>query len=125
MAITIFLYSHLGVNGTFWLDYQHRRWRDVLTALKRSGLTTLVLGVTIILNLSTGPWKGQAWFGTLTGSAESYFGATERTLHRCPLFVHFYERLSRDNRNFSDSASLGTEAHMMQVREICKQQSNA
>ena len=121
MAITIFLYSHLGVNGTFWLDYQHRRWRDVLTALKRSGLTTLVLGVTIILNLSTGPWKGQAWFGTLTGSAESYFGATERTLHRCPLFVHFYERLSRDNRNFSDSTSFGTEAHMMQVREVCKQ----
>jgi len=74
-------------------DPLHRELNDVMDALKKAGLWSVVLLTTVVFNLAYGPWKGSAWRRKLQeGGAE--LAATAGVGDQ--LLEEFYEPICQD-----------------------------
>lgn len=101
--------------GSFQWDEPHKDWSSVNAALDSAGLKPFRLCLTTLLNLASGPWKGAAMFGNLSGSAQSYFSSSTP---EDPLFQHFYDKLAWEQASgaplFGSDDSLRTLREQMQ-----------
>ena len=112
-----FLYCHKKLNGSFTWDYSHRFWNSARDAVSKAGSRLLTLTVTIVMNLTAGPFQSHAFGGQLRGCAEKYFSVSTP---ECPLFQWYYEDISKDMCDFS-VPSFGTKGHMASVFGRCRQ----
>lgn len=104
----IYMFSSIGLNGTYAYDTAHHAHNELENGIKSSKCWWLMLEMTIVLNLVMGPWNGSSWFSTLRGALDTYVA---NHTWRCPLFAFFYERIAKD---FQDcpAGAYGSAEHM-------------
>jgi len=102
-------FLHLGIRGCNWFDPFHRNWRDAQAALKAAGLWILVLESTVVMNMFSGPWQGDAYFSSLSDAADEWRHSSSA---EDPLFKLLYEGIAMDGDEMSSlPPDFGDEEH--------------
>ena len=116
-----YIYSHLGVRGSFIGDKPHRWWNDMRAACKQANVWLKVLGCLLLLNLATGPWQGQAHHGTLVGAALDLFAqGLQRGGRWDDMYPMLYEDIAQD-LGLEGSSCFGSASHLKQVWQAASQ----
>lgn len=67
------LYTDVGVMGSFMPDPAHMLWGDVEGAVRESGLWGSVLEITLVVAVAAGPWHGCGFLHSMVGASTDYF----------------------------------------------------
>lgn len=84
-------FGALHAHGSFQWDEPHKDWTDVNAALDLAGLKAFRLGLTALLNLSSGPYLGAAMLDNTSNTAKVFFANSDfrdELLGRHSPFMH-------------------------------------
>ena len=113
--LCFWLFMHCQLFGWFWGDWHHRIWNDVKLAFRHAGVWLVMLELTIVCNMFSGPFEGHAWWSAISEAAKAL---TRSCKYTCDMYAYFYEAICRDLNGGTLPDFFGAAQHM---REVWKQ----
>lgn len=101
-----FLANGCQANVTILPDASHRVWNDSLLAMSDAGLSGAMFGFVVLLNLDSGPWESAKFFHQARKASDTYLQVADE---RCPMFLHYLERILDDRDWKERSCEAGIE----------------
>ena len=74
-------------------DKWHKVWNLTKGAFKSAGMSPFLSEMVLVTNVNCGPWKGDAFFDVVKGSAQAMFKKSDESRG---IFLALYDRISAD-----------------------------